>query len=214
MGPDGFDDSNWQAAQVVNGPGGELKGLSCAAPPIRAFEIHQPFRSRTLDEWRHVFDLGQNAAHVPQISVTGPAGSRVRVIPAELNANGSVDPGLDGRARRSAIWCEYTKARTARKRGRPNFSTRLPLSRRWKSFPGDRGRTQLPAVKSIAGVVVHSASAPVGEFECSNPLFNRIRTLVRWAQRNNMMSVMTDCPHREKLGWLEEDHLERPGAAL
>jgi hypothetical protein len=25
--------------------------------------------------------------------------------------------------------------------------------------------------------------------------------------RNNMQSVLTDCPHREKLGWLEQDHL-------
>jgi hypothetical protein len=41
-------------------------------------------------------------------------------------------------------------------------------------------------------------------------LFNRIRALVRWAQRSNMMSVMTDCPQREKRGWLEEDHLNGP----
>jgi alpha-L-rhamnosidase len=68
----------------------------------------------------------------------------------------------------------------------------------------------LPAVKSIAGIVVQSSSEPVGEFECSNPLFNRIRALVRWAQRSNMMSVMTDCPQREKRGWLEEDHLNGP----
>jgi len=27
---------------------------------------------------------------------------------------------------------------------------------------------------------------------------------------NNMVSVMTDCPTREKLGWLEEDHLNGP----
>lgn len=25
-----------------------------------------------------------------------------------------------------------------------------------------------------------------------------------------MFSVMTDCPHRQKLGWLEEDHLNGP----
>ena len=31
-----------------------------------------------------IFDLGQNAAHIPKISVTGPAGSRVRIIPSEL----------------------------------------------------------------------------------------------------------------------------------
>ena len=58
--------------------------------------------------------------------------------------------------------------------------------------------------------MVHSASTPVGEFACSNELFNRIHTLVRWAQRSNMMSVMTDCPHREKLGWLEQYHLNGP----
>src|SRR5208282_3289883 len=30
-----FDNSKWLPANVVNGPGGELRGLSCAAPPIR-----------------------------------------------------------------------------------------------------------------------------------------------------------------------------------
>ena len=48
---------------------------------------------------------------------------------------------------------------------------------------------------------------PVGQFACSNPLLNRIRDLVRWAQRSNMVSVLSDCPHREKLGWMEEFHL-------
>jgi hypothetical protein len=41
-------------------------------------------------------------------------------------------------------------------------------------------------------------------------LFNRIRNLVRWAQRGNMMSLMTDCPTREKRGWLEQDYLNGP----
>jgi hypothetical protein len=41
-------------------------------------------------------------------------------------------------------------------------------------------------------------------------LFNRIRTLIRWAQRSNAVSVLTDCPHRERLGWLEQYHLNGP----
>src|SRR5262249_24537245 len=68
----------------------------------------------------------------------------------------------------------------------------------------------LPLVDSVEGVVVQSVSEAVGEFECSNSLFNRIRTLVRWAQRSDMMSVLTDCPHRERLGWLEQYHLNGP----
>jgi hypothetical protein len=57
---------------------------------------------------------------------------------------------------------------------------------------------------------VHSIAEPIGEFAASNELLNRIRTLVRWAQRSNMVSVLTDCPHREKLGWLEQYHLNGP----
>ncbi|HEX7578090.1 MAG TPA: alpha-L-rhamnosidase C-terminal domain-containing protein [Verrucomicrobiae bacterium] len=68
----------------------------------------------------------------------------------------------------------------------------------------------MPTIKQIEGVVIHSSSKPVGNFTCSNPLFNRIYQLVRWAQRSNMQSLMTDCPARERLGWLEEDHLNGP----
>ena len=57
---------------------------------------------------------------------------------------------------------------------------------------------------------MHSSSAAVGQFSCSNVLFNQIFSLVRWAQQNNMGTILTDCPHRERLGWLEEDHLNGP----
>ena len=76
-----FNDSKWSSAIVVNGPGGELRGLSYAAPPIREFEIHKPVLSRTITNGDVIFDLGQNAAHIPRICVTGPAGSKVRLIP-------------------------------------------------------------------------------------------------------------------------------------
>src|SRR5262249_51523387 len=38
----GFDDSQWEPARLVAGPGGTLRGLSCAAPPLRAFEVFEP----------------------------------------------------------------------------------------------------------------------------------------------------------------------------
>jgi hypothetical protein len=203
-----FNDSTWSSAILVNGPGGELRGLSCAAPPIRLFEIHQPVWSRALTNGSMIFDLGQNAAHLPRISVTGPAGSRIRVIPSELG-DGLVNGGSLGEKPRSSIWCDYTKATDGVETWSPKF---FYIGCRYLEvhfFPA-KGETNLPAVKSLAGIVVQSSSEPVGEFECSNTLFNRIRNLVRWAQRSNMMSLMTDCPQREKRGWLEEDHLNGP----
>jgi alpha-L-rhamnosidase len=68
----------------------------------------------------------------------------------------------------------------------------------------------VPKVLALEGVGVHSASRSIGKFACSNALFNRIHTLIRRAQENNMVSVLTDCPHRERLGWLEQDHLNGP----
>ena len=205
-----FDDSKWPAAKTVDGPGGELRGLSCAAPPIRKYEIHRPIATWTLTNGDVVFDLGQNAAHVPRISATGPAGSTVRLMPAELvNTNGAINQGSMGSGRRGSVSCNFTKATDGTEVWSPKF---FYVGCRYVQahFIPAKPDGKLPHLKSLAGIVVHSSSEPVGEFECSNDLFNRIRTLVRWAQLNNMVSLMTDCPHRERLGWLEEDHLNGP----
>jgi hypothetical protein len=206
----GFNDSKWRPAVVVSGPGGELRGLSAAAPPLKYFETHNPISSRQLTNGETVYDLGQNAAHVPIISVSGPTGSKVRIMPSELiSDDGNINQSSMGAGHRGALWCEYTKATDGVETWSPKF---FYVGCRYLQVHLTPAQTNgpLPKIKSIAGLVVHSASEPVGEFSCSNPLFNRIRTLVRWAQRSNMVSLMTDCPHREKLGWLEEDHLNGP----
>ncbi len=205
-----FDDSKWSPAQVANGPGGELRGLSCAAPPLKFFETHKAISSHTLTNGDIVFDLGQNASHVPQVTVSGPAGSAVGLMPSELlAADGSVDQKSMGAGHRGSYLCQFTKATDGTETWSPKF---FYVGCRYIQVHLTPAETNgpLPKIKSVAGLVMHSSSEAVGEFECSNTLFNRIRTLVRWAQRSNMVSLMTDCPHREKLGWLEEDHLNGP----
>ena len=212
----GFGDSKWPPAQVVSGPGGELRGLSCAAPPIREFEIHKSTATWTLTNGDVVFDLGQNASHVLKISVAGPAGSRERLMPAELtNADGSIAQGSMGGGRRGQFFCEFIKATDGVETWSPKFFYVGCRYVQAHFTPANaEAVTQVSQsalqIKSLEGIVVHSSSEPVGEFSCSNDLFNHICTLVRWAQMNNMVSLMTDCPHRERLGWLEEDHLNGP----
>jgi hypothetical protein len=197
----GFDDSNWALAAALKGPGGKLAGLSCAAPPIRTFDVLKPVSVKSLKPGVTVYDLGQNAALIPRLQVHGPAGATVKVIPGELLAEGGAVVG------RAAYW-KYTLAGGPSETWFPKF---FYFGSRYLQVECQApAGGELPVIESLEGVVVHSSSAPVGDFECSNPLFNRIRTLIRWAQRSNMMSVMTDCPHQEKLGWLEEDHLNGP----
>ena len=205
-----FNDPDWMAAKVVSGPGGELRGLAGAAPPLKFFEKHLPVAIRNLPNGDIVYDLGQNAAHVPHISVTGPEGSKVRLMPAELlSADGSINQSSMGAGHRGEIWCEYTKGSGGEESWSPKFY--YAGCRYWQvHFTPATTNGGLPKINSLSGIVVQSTSEPVGEFECSNNLFNRIRKLVRWAQRSNMVSLLTDCPHRERLGWLEEDHLNGP----
>jgi len=206
----GFDDSKWSSAQLVEGPGGSLRGLSCAAPPVREFETNQPVASWTLTNGDMVFDLGQNAAHVPEISVRGPAGSSVQIFPSELtNSDGSINQGSMGAGRRGQIWCQFTKATDGTETWSPAF---FYVGCRYLQvhFIPANNSGPMPELLSIGGIVVHSASPPVGDFECSDDLFNRTFEIIRWAQQNNMMSILTDCPHRERLGWLEQDHLNGP----
>ena len=40
-----------------------------------------------------------------------------------------------------------------------------------------------------------------GSFSCSNDLFNRIQKITRNTFTNNVVSVQSDCPHRERFGY-------------
>ncbi|HEX9047415.1 MAG TPA: family 78 glycoside hydrolase catalytic domain [Verrucomicrobiae bacterium] len=205
-----FDDSAWLPAVVVPGPGGQLRGLSCAAPKLRFFETHTAVASWSLTNGDVVFDLGQNAAHVPSVTVSGPAGSRVQLWPSELtNTDGSITQSSMGAGHRGAIWCEFTKATAGTESWAPKFFYVGCRYIQVHLVPAT-DLAMPPRIKSVTGLVVQSDSRPVGEFTCSNDLFNRTRRIVRWAQRSNMMSLLTDCPHRERLGWLEQDHLNGP----
>ncbi|MFO1487945.1 MAG: family 78 glycoside hydrolase catalytic domain [Verrucomicrobiota bacterium] len=206
----GFDHSKWSPATPLDGPGGKLRGLSCAAPPLKYFDTHKAVASHTLTNGDTVYDLGQNASHVWELAVSGPAGSQVRVMPAELlGPDGGVEQRSMGAGRRGAYVSEFTKGTDGTETWSPKFffvGCRYLQVHRTAAFTNG----PLPRIESVSARVIHSSSEPVGEFECSNELFNRIRKLVRWAQRSNMLSLLTDCPHREKLGWLEQAHLNGP----
>ncbi|MGC5413297.1 hypothetical protein ACPXCX_57985, partial [Streptomyces sp. DT225] len=66
-----------------------------------------------------------------------------------------------------------------------------------EGLPGD------PTPDTVRGEVMRTANAPAGGFSCSSDLLNGIHRIIDRAVQGNMFSVLTDCPHREKLGWLE-----------
>ena len=202
----GFDQSSWLPAQPSNGPGGELRGLSRSAPPIRTFEVNDAVSHHQIKPNVAIYDLGQAASHLTRFTVHGPAGSSIKVTPSELlNPDGTLfTNNYNGKA-----WSIYTLAGA----GNETYTSKFYYcGDRYLQVecipPADGG--EVPVVDALAGLVLHSSVTPAGAFSCSNDLFNRTYTMIHWAEVSNMMSVITDCPNRERLGWLEQDNLHGP----
>jgi alpha-L-rhamnosidase len=202
----GYNDSAWETAGTTDGPGGVLRGLSAAGPPIHIFDVLTPVASKDLRPGVTVYDLGQNASIMLRIKLKGPPGSSVKITPSELVKNsGDINDTVCGG---KSFWT-YTLRDNGEETYFSHFYYRGGRYLKVELVASAIGG-ELPTIESIEGDTIHADAPAVGQFSCSNELYNKIYNLIRWAQMNNMVSVMTDCPTREKLGWLEEDHLNGP----
>jgi alpha-L-rhamnosidase len=200
----GFRDAAWSAAAVVDGPGGRL--MPEQTPPIELFEHYSPKRITHPKAGTTVYDLGQNFAGWPEIAVHGHRGDKVRLIAGELlDSHGLVTQHSANASPAAPNAFTYALRGGGVERWHPRFS-----------YYGFRyvqaERTGAAVVEQLGGRALHMAANVDGHFASSNQLFNRIHLLIDRAILSNMMSVLTDCPHREKLGWLEQTHLA--GASL
>jgi len=202
----GFADAAWQPALVVQGPGGRLAGTSEAAPPILPMQVFAPAHKARLKPGVWVYDLGQNCSLLPRITVAGPAGARVTIITGEKFQGDHFVGACD----RLASY-NYVLKGAGDETWTPRFTY---VGARYLQVEGAEDASAAvagtPVIKDIAGVFVCSSSTTVGEFACSNDIFTRTAGIIDWAMRSNMMSILTDCPHRERLGWLEQVHLAGP----
>lgn len=200
----------WVTPTVLPDTGMVLKGLSCAAPPIKAIETLIPIKKTELKPNVWVYDLGQNTSIMPELKVKGAKGSTVRITPSELlYPDGSIDRRSASQHTHGPAWWQYTLNGEEIQTYFPKFFYQGARYLQVELFPADN-KTKVPEILDLKGIVVHSSATPIGDFSCSNELFNRIYSLVRWAQRSNMMSYLTDCPAREKMAWLEQYHLNGP----
>lgn len=202
-----FNDSGWPQASVVSGPGGALRGTTYGGLPVVPQGVFAPVNSWEIGMGSTVYDFAQNASQIPTISVSGPAGSTVTLSPSELiNANHTLQQIV------APTYMTYTLKGSGIETFKPRFYyfgyRYLRVDMR---DPSGGTNGTLPTMATLTSTVLSSAAHSVGDFACSKTLFNCIRSNILWAQRNNSVSILTDCPTREKLGWLEQDYLNGPG---
>ncbi len=207
-----FDDAAWAEAPVLDPPGGTLRAQP--NPPLRVQAVHRPAQVTEPAPGVYVYDLGQNLSGWPRLRIRGPEGASVKLRPAEVldDSTGLIDQ------RSMKHWGEIFFTYTLRGKGaetwRPSFTY---TGFRYVQVEGATRDPQTAAAEGkplflgLESQFVHADAAPTGSFASSDTLLNGIHEIITDAIRSNMMSVMTDCPHREKLGWLEQAYLNGPG---
>jgi alpha-L-rhamnosidase len=192
----GFSGDGWKKAAITVGPGGMLAPQS--APPVKVMKTFEPVRVSQIAADVAVYDLGRNFSGWAEVTTSGEAGANIKLLPGELlDSDGRVSQKSTG----SPISFSYTTGR-GKRTWQPKFS--------YTGFRYIEAQGNITAIEKLTGQFIHSSAAIVGKFSCSKPLFNDIHELINMAILSNLQSVLTDCPHREKLGWLEQTHLMGP----
>ena len=203
----GFDASSWTQALPTTYEG---RLLPQRAEPLRIVQHIPVQRIFKNGKGNWVYDLGQNFSGIIDVRLSSDNRKTVKFYLAELlNDDGTINQQASG----GPFYLAYTTPATAHKGSwHPQFTYYgfRYVAVKGAVPAGEANPEGLPVINELVGLHTTAATIPAGRFECSDTLFNRIYELIDWAIRSNVASVITDCPHREKLGWVEQTYLMQP----
>lgn len=200
----GFDDSGWKRVLIARKPKGVLKPEN--DHPLKVMEVFDDAEIKRINDTIFLYDFGQNASGIVNLKVKGKRGMTVKLVPGEL-----IDD--DSLVTQKASGSPYTFSYTLKGEGEEIWIPRFTYyGFRYVQVEGAIPESvsnpdELPVITGLALLHTRNSSPSAGSFRCSNELFNSIYKLIDWSVKSNLASVATDCPHREKLGWLEQTHL-------
>lgn len=169
-----------------------LKPQKASIPPIRE---QQRFSGRIVKQKADsiIVDFSQNIAGVTDCIVKGKCGDQVTIRYAEaLDSDGELFRATLRKAKNTDT---YILRGDKEERF---FPRHVFHGFRYAEIEYSKGVELL----QTDGVALSSDIQRTGYFESSDGLINQIYSNILWGQRDNFLSVPTDCPQRdERLGW-------------
>lgn len=196
-----FDDYDWQDSLIIHDPIGRL--MPEEDLPVKICQAFSPKIISLPSQRRMIYDFGQNASGIVALRVRGNRGAQISIRPDELISNtGELTQQSGG----SPYAWNYILKGDGIENWQPQFTY---YGFRYVEVeivepPGCTEGTELVGIEMLH---TRNSAPSVGSFSCSDPLLNRIYRLILWGIQSNLANVATDCPHREKLGWLEQTYL-------
>lgn len=186
----------WNDVAVCNVPVGKLTAQFY--PPTKVMATWKAVSVSSPSQGVYVVDFGRNLAGQYEFTLSQPANTVVKLYPTErLNTSGTADQNATGSPR----YDTYTFSGNGNETWGPEYM-----------YHGFRylvvyGLKTAPSADMFTAKMIRSAVAATGKVETSNQLLNDIHKIIVAAIESNLYNTLTDCPHREKLGWLEVPQL-------
>ena len=195
------DSLSWSQAVPISPPAPDTRLTWRAAPPVRVAGTVTPQAITEPIPGTYVFDMGINFAGTFELRVSGPAGTQVTMMIGEqLRRDGTVDQSQI----ESPVTPVYPVVDRYTLSGKDVETWRPKFEYHGFRYLQVAGLPAPPDLSTITGYILRGANDSAGSFTSSSPMLNQIHQIIDRAIQSNMMSIFTDCPDREKLGWLAD----------
>lgn len=192
-----YDDSAWDnAVEDNNPPMGMFR--ECVCEPIKETQIFETKNITKIDEETYVFDIGQNISGYVRMTVTGNKGDELIIkydeeLSDDLNLRNKMDEFyFEGEFHTDKFICSGKKMTWSPKFTYHGF--------RYITISGIKNIDDI----KVQGVFVHQDIKRKTTFECSDKLLNKMFEAGVISCWSNMFYMLTDCPTREKYGWMND----------
>ena len=194
-----FDECDKLPVKIASSPGGEMRPM--ILQPIQTHGSYAPVEITTPKPGVFVVDFGQNVAGVVclhRLPSNMAAGHTITMVHTEeLNEDGTVYTDI---LRGAAQTDTYVAAGDKRDRAWwiPEFTYH---GFRYCQITGlDRLETE-----DICALLIHTDLENHSSFTCGSPIVNAIQDALVMTERDNMHSILTDCPQRdERMAWMND----------
>ena len=194
-----FDEADWENAQIdLNPPRGKF--TLCTVKGIKEFERYSPVNIINKNDGRVICDFGFNHSGIIHFSTNQKAGDEIIFRYAE-----SLDGNLELNYNDRTKW-PYHHTQLATDKYICDGKGRIWANR--FAYHGFRfveaQGLDLNADYTVTSVFTHHDLKKRTTFNCSNEILNRLFECGGRSTLSNMYYMPTDCPTREKLGWMND----------
>ena len=203
----GYEDKDWESPLETGGPGGVLE--KAFFPPVQVTGTLKTVSVNSPEKGKYILDLGVNFTGLYRIRLKGQPGDTVTFRFGErLYENGTLNPmtavcgqikekGMGGPGSPDVAWQtdSYIFGNSSEEWYSPIFTFHVF---RYMEISGLKYK---PDITDAEGIVFNTNVEQAGTFNCSSQLLNSIQKSTERTFLNNLISVQSDCPGREKFGY-------------